>query len=142
MTITNAYLLTALACIGGILFGFDISSMSAIIVTPNYLVYFAKDIATPNPDHPGWLLSNGPDSLTQGGITASMAGGSWLGALSSGPISDRFGRRGSITVALIIYVSGVVPVSCGSLVLTTTAWLSRRRSLEASSSVPRKISPC
>lgn len=102
--ITNPYALTALACIGGILFGFDISSMSAILSTQNYLVYFARDIATPSAKHPGWLESNGPDSLTQGGITASMAGGSWLGSLSSGPISDKIGRRGAIMVSLVIYV--------------------------------------
>ena len=39
-TISNPYIVTALGCVGGLLFGFDISSMSAILPTPNYKVYF------------------------------------------------------------------------------------------------------
>ena len=38
----------------------------------------------------------GPTSNTQGGITASMAGGSWLASLFSGFISDAFGRAAEI----------------------------------------------
>jgi MFS family permease len=35
----------------------------------------------------------GPRADVQGGITASMAGGSWLAALCSGYLSDRLGRK-------------------------------------------------
>jgi hypothetical protein len=38
--IGNVYAITAVAVVGGALFGFDISSMSAIISTPAYLCYF------------------------------------------------------------------------------------------------------
>lgn len=68
--ITNPYALAALACTGGLLFGFDVSSMSAIIGTRNYLVYFSNTEVTLAPD--GGLESSGPDSDVQGGITASM----------------------------------------------------------------------
>ena len=71
-TTGNIYLITAIAVIGGGLFGFDISSMSAIISTRPYLCYFNQ-----GPDGPGYndsLLCSGPKSNTQGGITASMVG--------------------------------------------------------------------
>jgi hypothetical protein len=36
----NVYVIAAVAVVGGALFGFDISSMSAIISTNSYLCYF------------------------------------------------------------------------------------------------------
>ena len=38
-----------------------------------------------------------------GGITASMPGGSWLGALISGYLSDTLGRKKSIQIGSIIW---------------------------------------
>ena len=107
--ITNPYVLTALACTGGLLFGFDISSMSAIISSPNYLVYFGpKDQTVECPTRPGALCNPGPSADVQGGITASMAGGSFLASLFSGIIADRFGRRYAIFVGCILWVIGSI----------------------------------
>ena len=92
----NVYLIAAISIIGGGLFGFDISSMSAIIATEPYLCYFNQG---PN----GPPKCSGPRSDVQGGITASMAGGSWLASLISGFISDRFGRKTSIQIGAIIW---------------------------------------
>jgi hypothetical protein len=39
-TVGNVYVIAAVAVVGGGLFGFDISSMSAIISTKAYLCYF------------------------------------------------------------------------------------------------------
>lgn len=44
----------------------------------------------------------------QGGITASMAGGSLLGSIFSSWTSDRFGRRDSLSVACVIWVTGSI----------------------------------
>lgn len=78
--IGNIYFITAIAVIGGGLFGFDISSMSAIISTQQYLCYFNQ----------GGMNSNnkcaGPNSDVQGGITAAMPGGSYVGAIASGTL--------------------------------------------------------
>ena len=67
------------------LFGFDISSISAIIITDQYVNYF-----------------HNPSGLWQGGIGAALAGGSIVGALCAGSISDRIGRRDSIAFGICI----------------------------------------
>jgi hypothetical protein len=53
--ITNIYALAAFGTIGGALFGFDVSSMSAWIDRDQYLDYF-----------------NHPDSNTQGGVSSGV----------------------------------------------------------------------
>ncbi|KAI9930496.1 hypothetical protein MW887_011250 [Aspergillus wentii] len=109
MAIGNLYVISAIAVIGGGLFGFDISSMSAIITTQSYLCYF-------NQGGMEWdeslqkMQCKGPSADVQGGITASMAGGSWLGALMSGFISDHLGRKTSIMVGSVIWCIGSIIV--------------------------------
>jgi MFS family permease len=87
--LSNVYIVSGLATIGGLIQGFDVSSMSAIIGTDQYKEFFHK-----------------PNSVAQGGITASMAGGSLLGALFSSWTSDRFGRRDSLFIACIVWLIG------------------------------------
>lgn len=86
---SNVYLISGLTTIGGLIQGFDVSSMSAIIGTDQYKEYFNK-----------------PKAVMQGGITASMAGGSLLGSLASSWTSDRFGRRDTLFIACIIWLIG------------------------------------
>lgn len=50
---SNIYVLAAFGTIGGALFGFDVSSMSAWIDTPQYMDYF-----------------NSPNSTLQGGVSS------------------------------------------------------------------------
>lgn len=88
--------MAAFGTIGGALFGFDISSMSAWIGTEQYTTYF-----------------NHPDSDLQGGITASMSAGSFVGALCAGPLADFFGRKIALQVASLIWIIGSV-VTCSS----------------------------
>ncbi|RDW69207.1 MFS sugar transporter-like protein [Coleophoma cylindrospora] len=87
--INNVYFLALIATVGGMLFGFDISSMSAIIGTSQYIDYF---------DH--------PTTIRQGGITAALAGGSVIGAIVAGPISNKAGRRKVIFFACIWWLLG------------------------------------
>ena len=79
--------------------GFDISSMSAILGTQAYKCYFNQGKTV---DH----QCPGPTSGTQGGITAAMPAGSWVGAIGSGFLSDRFGRKKSIMIGTIFWVIG------------------------------------
>lgn len=96
MAIGNIYVIAGVAVIGGALFGFDISSMSAQLGEQSYRCSFNQGVA--NADG-----CAGPRPLVQGGIVAAMAGGSWVGALVSGPLSDRYGRKKSIMLGCIIW---------------------------------------
>ncbi|KAK9315913.1 general substrate transporter [Lipomyces starkeyi] len=85
----NPYVVAAAATIGGMLFGFDVSSVSAFVDNPTYRQFF-----------------NYPDDVKQGGITSAMAGGSFVGSLISGRISDILGRRYAIQCGAIIWMIG------------------------------------
>ncbi|KAF9894983.1 hypothetical protein FE257_004607 [Aspergillus nanangensis] len=56
---------------------------------------------------------SGPTSVTQGGITASMPGGSFVGALISGFLTDLYGRKSSIQIGSVIWIIGSV-ISCAA----------------------------
>lgn len=70
-------------------FGFDISSISAIVVTDQYIDYF-----------------NNPSGVIQGAIGSALAAGSVAGSAIAGPLSDRFGRRDSIMFACLFWLVG------------------------------------
>ena len=72
------------------------------ISTEQYLCYFNQSPETYDPTAATQTCA-GPKSSVQGGITASMAGGSWVGALVSGPLSDRLGRKRAIQVGTIFW---------------------------------------
>lgn len=101
MPVGNIYLIAAVSVVGGALFGFDISSVSAQLGENSYKCYFNQ--GPHGPPYNDEENCSGPHSLVQGGITASMAAGSWLGALCSGIISDRMGRKYSIMLGCIIW---------------------------------------
>ncbi|KAJ5178772.1 hypothetical protein N7492_001982 [Penicillium capsulatum] len=85
----NTYFVAIIATVGGMLFGFDISSMSAIISTKQYISYF-----------------DNPHGVRQGAINSALAAGSVIGSLMAGPISDRIGRRDSIFFACLWWLIG------------------------------------
>jgi len=102
--IGNIYVIAATAVIGGGLFGFDISSMSAIIGTEAYKCYFNQ----------GPTKCSGPYPDVQGGITAAMPAGSWLGALVSGFISDGLGRKKAIMIGSVIWWIGCIIIAAAN----------------------------
>ncbi|KAF9295062.1 hypothetical protein BGZ74_010983 [Mortierella antarctica] len=79
------------------LFGFDISSMSGVVGTARYQEFF-----------------NFPSSSLQGGIVASMAAGSFVGALIAGPFADKFSRKYTIMLAASIWIVGSI-IQCASV---------------------------
>jgi len=109
MVVGNLYVIAAVAVVGGGLFGFDISSMSAIISTKAYLCYFNQGPLHFDTDG----KCSGPRSSVQGGITAAMPGGSFLGALISGYLSDILGRKRAIQVGCVFWCIGSIIV-CAS----------------------------
>ena len=80
------------ATVGGMLFGFDISSMAAIVTSEQYIDYY-----------------NNPAGVTQGAIGSALAAGSVVGSLMAGPISDKIGRRDRFVASLSLRAKYVTP---------------------------------
>ncbi|KAF4152058.1 hypothetical protein CNMCM8927_006676 [Aspergillus lentulus] len=87
--IYNVYFVAVIATVGDMLFGFDISSMSAIIGTKQYIEFF-----------------DNPHGVRQGAINSALAAGSVFGSIIAGPISDLIGRRDSIMFACLLWLVG------------------------------------
>ena len=51
---------------------------------------------------------NNPVSFRQGGITASMPAGSFVGALASSFIADKLSRRTAIQISSVIWIIGAI----------------------------------
>lgn len=86
---SNPYIVGSFACIGGGLFGLDISSMSGVLNNPAYLKTF-----------------NYPNPTAQGGIVAAMPAGSLLGSLAVTQLADRLGRKKTIMLSGLFWVIG------------------------------------
>ncbi|CAI6084181.1 hypothetical protein V2G26_020189 [Clonostachys chloroleuca] len=108
MAIGNIYVISGVAVVGGALFGFDISSLSAQLAMQSYLCYFNQGPKGPPPEFEAndEKKCSGPESLVQGGITAAMSAGSWAGALVSGFLSDWLGRKYAIMTGCVIWMIG------------------------------------
>ncbi len=89
--------------------------MSAVISSDAYNCQFNQGNTTTIPqttvDGRDYNLTrcDGPTAETQGGITAAMPGGSWIGALVSGIISDRFGRKSSVQMGSLVWWVASIP---------------------------------
>ncbi|EIN05365.1 general substrate transporter [Punctularia strigosozonata HHB-11173 SS5] len=87
----NPYIVGGFACIGGGLFGLDISSMSGVIDAPAYDKVFSK-----------------PRGNAQGAITASMPAGSFIGALIVTSLADKIGRKKVVILSGYLWVIGSI----------------------------------
>lgn len=94
---SNPYVVGSFACIGGGLFGLDISSMSGVLNNEAYLKQF-----------------HFPGPSAQGAIVAAMPAGSFLGALAVTQLADRIGRKKTIILAGIVWVMGSI-LQCASV---------------------------
>lgn len=89
--IYNIYVIAFITCISGMMFGFDISSMSAFIGEDYYNNYF---------------FPNGVSANMQGFITASMSLGSFFGSVASTFASEPFGRRFTLLICAFLWIVG------------------------------------
>jgi MFS transporter, SP family, major inositol transporter len=82
------YLISAVAALGGMLFGYDTGVISGALL-------FIKKVFALSP-------------FMQGAVVSSLLVGATIGALVAGPFSDRFGRRPVLISAAIIFIVGAL----------------------------------
>ncbi|KAK9244834.1 general substrate transporter [Lipomyces tetrasporus] len=85
----NVYTISLFASLGGLLYGFEISSMSGVINTDQYTNYYGN-----------------PLGARQGGITSAMPGGSIVGALLAGFLGDLLSRKVTIQIGAVFWCIG------------------------------------
>ncbi|KAF8534861.1 general substrate transporter [Trichophaea hybrida] len=89
----NGYVLwtAVFASLGGFLFGYDQGVMSNILTTENFGSKFPQVYSNENVK--GWIVS-------------ILQLGAWFGALCNGPIAQKFSRRYSMMIAVVIFCFG------------------------------------
>ncbi|KAH9993508.1 general substrate transporter [Russula compacta] len=86
---SNPYIVGSFACIGGGLFGLDISSMSGVLSNDAYKRTFGN-----------------PDPNVQGAIVSAMPAGSFCGALLVSYVADRIGRKNTVILSGVVWIIG------------------------------------
>ncbi|TKA51135.1 hypothetical protein B0A53_05953 [Rhodotorula sp. CCFEE 5036] len=100
----NPYVAGAVPTLGGLIFGCDISSMSAQWDNATFLSKMGH-----------------PSSLRQGGITAAMPAGSLAGALVNSWLADKIGRKKCVILSGWIWVVGCIIMAVAQDVRTLIA---------------------
>ncbi|KAF1357385.1 general substrate transporter [Lizonia empirigonia] len=91
----NPYLfgLSAFASLGGFLFGYDQGIVSGVLTMESFAATFPRVVL---------------DSSFKGWFVSTLLLLAWAGSLVNGPVADKFGRKGSILIAVVIFTIGAV----------------------------------
>ncbi|TVY53220.1 Quinate permease [Lachnellula cervina] len=98
----KVFFLSASACFGGMLFGWDIGSIGGILVMPSFMK--AYGIAK---------LSAKDKANLQSNIVSTLQGGCFFGSLIAYYIADRWGRKPALLIASMVTILGII-VQCSS----------------------------
>ncbi|KAK9350112.1 general substrate transporter [Lipomyces doorenjongii] len=85
----NVYTISGFASLAGVMYGFDVASMSGVVGTQEYKSFYGN-----------------PLGVRQGGVTGAIAAGSLIGALSSSFLGDRLSRKVAIQFGTILWCIG------------------------------------
>ncbi|RAO72846.1 uncharacterized protein BHQ10_008858 [Talaromyces amestolkiae] len=98
--VKNPYLfgVALFSTLGGLLFGYDQGVVSGILTMQSFGARFPRIYTDSNFE--GWFVS-----------TLLLA--AWFGSLCNGPIGDRFGRKASMLIAVVIFTIGSA-IQCGA----------------------------
>ncbi|KAH5760740.1 hypothetical protein HBI88_178010 [Parastagonospora nodorum] len=93
-TYRRAYLLTAIASFGGMLFGWDTGLIGGVLTMEAFQHSFS-------------LHKDSPDFANlQGNIVSVLQAGCFFGAMASFYVSDTFGRKAALIIADVIFIVG------------------------------------
>ncbi|KAL2128543.1 hypothetical protein VTI74DRAFT_9041 [Chaetomium olivicolor] len=89
----NPYLLglCSFASLGGFLFGYDQGVVSEVLTMESFAARFPRIYM---------------DSSFKGWFVSTLLLLAWVGSLLNGPLADRFGRKGSMLMAVCVFVIG------------------------------------
>ncbi|KAK9349986.1 hypothetical protein V1523DRAFT_447259 [Lipomyces doorenjongii] len=87
----NVYTISSFVALGGLLYGFEIASMSDIMGFSHYRAYYGN-----------------PLGIHQGVITSAISAGSFFGALSSSLLGDRMSRKIAIQLGIVLWCIGSI----------------------------------
>ncbi|KAF8442288.1 general substrate transporter [Boletus edulis BED1] len=93
----NAYVLALSATMGSIFFGWDTGLIGGVLSLPSFQQYFGVD-----------KLSPSAQANLNGNIVSILQAGCFFGALSTGYISGRFGRKKPLIASGLIYLVGSI----------------------------------
>lgn len=79
------------ASLGGFLFGYDQGVVSGVLTMESFAAHFPRIYL---------------DSSFKGWFVSTLLLAAWFGSLVNGPVADRFGRKGSIMIAVVIFTLG------------------------------------
>ncbi|KAF8866522.1 general substrate transporter [Acephala macrosclerotiorum] len=94
----------AFPSMAGILFGYDSGWIAGVLAMDAFKRDFGKPNSKEKDAYRGYLYTSTDKAL----ITSILSAGTFCGAMAAGYISDRIGRRNTITLGCIIYTIGVV----------------------------------
>ncbi|KAG6369680.1 general substrate transporter [Boletus reticuloceps] len=93
----NAYVLALSASMGSIFYGWDTGLIGGVLSLPSFQQYFGVD-----------KLSASAQANLNGNIVSVLTAGCFFGALSTGYISGRFGRKKPLIASGLIYLIGSI----------------------------------
>jgi len=136
------YLVALLASMGGFLFGWDTGQIADLLVMKDFMNRFAQ---YPQPD--GSVKWN---TWIEGLVVSLLSAGSIVGAVLGAPLTDKIGRRRSISIGCLIFTVGLivqiasqfswVQIMIGRLIVgLSIGWLSSAVPVYQSETVPRQV---
>ncbi|KAK0128825.1 hypothetical protein ONS95_000775 [Cadophora gregata] len=103
----KAYLMCAFAAFGGIFFGYDTGWMGGIMGMPYYIRQYTG-LPYPDPDDAAAVAAFVLPGWQQSLLTGILSCGTFFGAIVSGDIADRIGRRWTIISGCLIFSVGCI----------------------------------
>lgn len=101
----NVIILSIIVSLGGFIYGFDTGLISGIVEMKYFIIDFTtKNLPNNPPPSYNYTIESWLNSLLVGLATLGM----FSGAISSGTLGDKFGRKGGINIATIIFSIGVL----------------------------------